>query len=60
MDIMEAMEQRHSVRKYSDKPVEDEKLTALKNLIVECNKEGGLNIQLVTNEEKALDRKSVV
>ncbi len=53
MDIMEAMEQRHSVRKYSNKPIENEKLKALNNLIAECNKEGGLNIQLITNEEKA-------
>ncbi len=53
MDIIEAMNTRHSVRKYSDKPIENEKLAALGNLIAECNKEGGLNIQLIANEEKA-------
>ncbi|MCD7729179.1 MAG: nitroreductase [Clostridia bacterium] len=53
MDIMEAMEQRHSVRKYEDKPIEKGKLVALNALITECNKEGGLNLQLVTGEKKA-------
>ncbi|MCD8308616.1 MAG: nitroreductase [Clostridia bacterium] len=53
MDIMEAIKQRHSIRKYEDKPIESGKIVALNALIEECNKEGGLNIQLVTNEEKA-------
>lgn len=53
MEIMEAIEQRHSVRKYTDKPIEKEKLDAISKIIAECNKEGNLNIQLVTNEEKA-------
>ncbi|MCD8372215.1 MAG: nitroreductase [Clostridia bacterium] len=52
MNIMEAINTRHSVRKYSDKPIENEKLNILNSLIAECNKDGGLNIQLITNENK--------
>ncbi len=53
MDIIDAIAQRHSVRKYNDTPIEKDKLAALNDLIEKCNKEGGLNIQLVIDEEKA-------
>lgn len=55
MDILEAIKQRHSVRQYSDKPIEDAILNELKKEIDDCNKEGGLHIQLVANEPKAFD-----
>ena len=55
MDILEAIKQRHSVRQYSDKPIEDSILNELKKEIDDCNKEGGLHIQLVANEPKAFD-----
>ena len=55
MDLMEAMKARHSVRRYLDKPIEPEALEALQAEIDACNKEGGLHIQLVTNEPKAFD-----
>lgn len=51
MDIMEAMKQRHSVCKYTDKPIEAEKLAALNKLIDDCNRQGDLNIQLVSDEK---------
>lgn len=55
MDLKEAMEKRHSVRQYMDRPVEAEVLQALREEIAACNKEGNLHIQLVTNEPKAFD-----
>ncbi|MBQ9648073.1 MAG: nitroreductase [Oscillospiraceae bacterium] len=55
MDIMEAMRARHSVRSYTDKPIEGETLQALETLIGECNRESGLHIQLVRNEPMAFD-----
>lgn len=53
MNITEVMKARHSVRQYLDKPIETEALTAIKEEIEACNREGGLNIQLVTDEPKA-------
>lgn len=55
MDIYEAMKKRHSVRSYSDKAIPDEYVSELNTLISECNREGELNIQLVTNEKDAFD-----
>ena len=53
MTVQEAIKSRHSVRQYSDKPIEAEKLAQISALIDECNREGALHIQLVTNEPKA-------
>ena len=53
MDIREAMAKRHSVRNYTDMPIEKDKAAALRALIDEYNKESGLHIQLVTDEPKA-------
>jgi len=55
MDIMQAMRERHSVRSYIDKKIEDEKVVQLNNMIDECNKQSGLNIQLVTDHSDAFD-----
>ena len=55
MDIIEAMKERHSVRQYEKKPLGEEAVAALCEEIMLCNKEGGLHIQLVTNEPKAFD-----
>lgn len=55
MDLMEAMNARHSVRQYKNKPLEAELISTLKTEIETCNKESGLHIQLVTNEPKAFD-----
>ncbi|MEA5051739.1 MAG: nitroreductase family protein [Oscillospiraceae bacterium] len=55
MTISEAIEARHSVRSYLDKPIPAETADALQREIDACNKEGGLHIQLVTNEPKAFD-----
>ena len=53
MTLQEAIKARHSVRQYTGKPIEAEKIQQLQTLIDECNREGGLHIQLVTNEPKA-------
>ncbi len=55
MDIMEAMRARHSVRSYTDRPIEGEPLNELEKLIGECNRESGLHIQLVRDEPMAFD-----
>lgn len=55
MTILEAIKQRHSVRSYTDRPIEDEKMQQLVRLVNECNDESGLHIQLVTNDPKAFD-----
>ena len=53
MTLEEAIRARHSVRQYTEKPIEAEKIQQLQDLIDECNQEGRLHIQLVTDEPKA-------
>lgn len=55
MELMEAIKNRHSVRAYLNAPIEDDIKAELNALIDECNKEGGLHIQLITDEPKAFD-----
>lgn len=51
--INEAIMQRHSVRSYLDKAIPSDVAAKLRELIDLCNKEGGVNMQLVTDEPKA-------
>ncbi|MCD8295410.1 MAG: nitroreductase [Clostridia bacterium] len=53
MTIQEAMQERHSVRSYQDRPIPDEIISALQAETDACNAESGLHIQLVTNEKEA-------
>ena len=53
MTLQEAIKARHSVRKYTDKPIETEKVATLRADIDKINAESGLNIQLVLDEPKA-------
>ena len=55
MNLIEAMNVRHSVRQYKNRPLDAEIISALQTEIESCNKESGLHIQLVTNEPKAFD-----
>lgn len=55
MDIKGAIENRHSVRSYFDKPLEGEVIEKLQAVIDDCNQKSGLHIQLVINEPKAFD-----
>ena len=47
------MLQRHSVRQYLDKPIEKAKIEQLQYCIDECNRQGGTNLQIVTDEPLA-------
>lgn len=53
MNLMEAIRARHSVRSYTDRRIEGETLAALQQTIDACNREGGLSIQLCTDEPNA-------
>ncbi len=53
MTIKEAIKARHSVRRYTDTPIEEDKLTLLRKAVAEANEAAGLNIELVTEEPKA-------
>lgn len=53
MTKLEALQSRHSVRKYQDRPLEASIVVALQEEIAKLNKEGDLNMQLVLNERKA-------
>jgi len=53
MTLLEAIKQRHSVRRYIHKPLTQDMVDTLKAKMEECNQLGNLHIQLVTNETKA-------
>ena len=47
MDLMQAIEERHAVRSYRDKPLSHEAVAHLEAVIARCNAEGSLRFQLV-------------
>lgn len=55
MEILEIMKQRHSVRQYFDKPIEQEKQIILNKLTEEINKKTNLHIQIFYEEPKCFD-----
>lgn len=55
MDILKIMKARHSVRQYSGRKIEGEARKALEALAGECNRESGLNIQIIFDEPKCFD-----
>lgn len=55
MDLWEAMERRHSVRSYREEPLTAGDAEALEACIADCNREGGLHLQLVRDEPRAFD-----
>lgn len=55
MEILETMKARHSVRQYKNKPIEEEKREKLRAAVKECNRESGLNIQLIFDEPECFD-----
>lgn len=57
MELIDAIKSRHSVRKYTDQPIDVSKLATLRKAIEEANAESGLNIQLVVNEPEAFGSK---
>ena len=50
MNIREAIKARHSVRQYKNIPIGKDEADKLRNIIYSCNKESGLNIQLILND----------
>ena len=54
-NIIEAINNRHSVRRYTDKKIDENIKSELLETIDECNREGNLNIQLCIEEPKAFD-----
>ena len=59
MELIEAIKSRHSVRNYTDQPIEATKLAELRKAVEEVNAESGLHIQLVVNEPKAFANKII-
>lgn len=55
MEILKLMEQRHSVRQYMNKAIEQEKQAVLNDMISKINKEHGLHIQIFYNEPNCFD-----
>ena len=55
MELLEVIKERHSVRSYTDKKIEQDKIKQLQDMIDVCNRESGLHMQLVTDEPKAFD-----
>lgn len=53
MDLIEAITRRHSVRSYKETPIPAEIVRRLNEEIALCNAEGGLQIQLVTEDPAA-------
>lgn len=53
MTLKEAMEMRHSVRQYEDRPLEQNMIEKLQDKVNEVNAEGNLHIQLITGEPDA-------
>ena len=55
MNIIEAMNARHSVRQYQDSALAQSACARLQAEIDACNRESGLHIQLIVDEPKAFD-----
>lgn len=53
--MLKLIKERHSVRQYKDKPIEEEKRKVLNDLIAEINNASGLNIQACFDEKEAFD-----
>ncbi len=53
MEKTEIMRARHSVRRYLDRPIEEEKAAALRKAVGDINREGGLHVRLFTEEPEA-------
>lgn len=53
--MLEIIQNRHSVRQYTDKPIEEEKQNIINDLIAQINEQSGLHIQACYNEPNAFD-----
>ena len=55
MEVLELMKQRHSVRQYTDRPIEAEKRNILNDMITEINRKADLHIQVFYEEPKCFN-----
>lgn len=55
-DIEKLVKERHSVRSYLDKEIENNKVEELNELIDDINKKEDLNIQLILNDREVFDK----
>ena len=55
MELFEIMQQRHSMRQYTDRAIEPEKRAVLDALTQEINRKAGLSIQIVYDDPKCFD-----
>lgn len=53
MNLLEAIQARHSVRAYKEQPLEKDVVEVLEQKITELNRVGQLHMQLIKNEPKA-------
>ena len=53
MELIDAIRARHSVRRYTDRPIEASQIAALRSEVESLNRESGLHIQLVLDEPKS-------
>lgn len=44
MDLLQAIKERHSVRAYTDRPIEGEVKESLKSFTEQCARESGLHL----------------
>ena len=55
MTILEAIDARHSVRVYQDKPIDEEIRKQLDAFLADCNQESGLNIFIRYDDPDGFD-----
>ena len=55
MEILEIMQQRLSVRQYTDRAIEPEKRAVLDALTQEINRKAGLSVQIIYDDPKCFD-----
>lgn len=55
MEQFEIMKQRHSVRQYTHRPIEQEKRVVLDSMVSQMNEESDLHIQICYDEPKCFD-----
>lgn len=55
MDLSQAIKQRHSVRAYTDRPIEGSVKESLRTFTEQCAGESGLHLQLILDEPNAFD-----
>ena len=55
MELLQAMRERHSVRAYTDKPIEGKVKEDLLSFVEKCNKQSGLHMQVILNEPEAFN-----